>query len=312
MIKVTAIVNDKEWDITGIIKQLTWSGSLGKCMRTVNLSYTVTDELPITYFPSGTIIKCEVDKTIFEGRLFKPSKNLQSGGGSLVAYDYSVFMSKSQISFKYRNASVNEIAGEVCKPYGLTLIKNADLQSKQTGNVFNKSGNSVLNEVMKVEREKSGKSCFVRAAGKNISIIEEGSIMAKYPLSASMNIEDIALSEDAGAIVNEIIITNSDGEVIDRISNDALIEKIGGKISKVLKHSSDRQKKAAAMLQPIKHTYDLKGLTEYADVSFMSGNKAVIESGSGDEYFIIESDSHTFKGNKHSMNLKLKLIEEVN
>lgn len=242
----------------------------------------------------------------------KPSKNIRTSGGSLVAHDHSVFMSKSQISFKYRNAHVNEIIQEICKRDGLNLIKNPNLKTRQSDKVFNKSGIATINAVLQYEYEKTKKRYFTRAIGKDISILEEGQITAKYVLSPSMNVEDIALSEDALSVVNEVIITDKNGVEVDRVVDKMMTKKLGGTLTKVLKHTKGWQEKAQAMLQPIKYTYTLKGLTEYADISFISGNKAMLESNSGNDYFIIKSDSHTFTGDKHTMNLKLRLIEDVN
>jgi len=315
MMKVTAIVHKREWDITQIIQKMTWSGALSQCMRTLSISYKLRDDMPIRYFPSGTIIKFVIkfmnEKTLFEGRLFKPSKNLRSSGGTMVAYDDSVFMSKSSISLKYRNASVNDIADEVCKRYGLTVIKNRKLVSRQSDIVFNKTGNAVISEILQGEYEQTEKAFFTRTLGKNISILEEGEIMAKYPLSPSQNLTDVVLSEDALAVVNAVEIVNSEGEVVDCITDDESIAKLGGRLTKGLKYSPDWEQKSKAMLKPVKYSYNFKGLTDNADVSFIAGNKVKVESVSGDEYFIIESDSHTFDGVKHSMDLKMKIVEEA-
>lgn len=310
MIRIQAIIDGKEWDITSIVQKVTWSGSLSQCMRTLNISYKIGDDMPITYFPSGAIIIFEVRKTLFKGRLFKPSRNLKTGSGTMVAYDDSVFMSKSNTSLKYCDATVNEVMTDICKRYGLNYTPNQHLSSMQSDTVFNKSGNSIIKKILAEEKVQTGKTYFTRTFDDTVSILEEGEEMAKYLLKPSENLTELVLSEDALSVVNDIEIVNKNGAVVRHITDEALVKQLGGRLTKALKETENWQEKSKTMLKPIKYSYSFKGLTEIADVSFIAGNKVKLEDALKNAYFIIESDSHTFDGTKHTMDLKVKMVEE--
>lgn len=274
------------------------------------MSYVLRDSMAITYFPSGTEIRFVVDDVqMFIGRLMKPSKNLKSGGGNLVAYDYSVFLSQSSISLKYKNATANEVLDDICKRYGMSVQPNSKFTMHHSDIVIGKTGITTINQVLKDESDRSGVEYFTRTKDRVLYPLEVGSIMAKYELNPNQNITDIALSEDALSVVNEVEVVNNAGEIIDTISDEDMIESLGGKLTKSLQVSDGWQEKAKSALKPIKYTYTFKGLTENVDVSFISGNKVKLVSAAGDEYFIIESDSHVFDGAKHSVDMKLRLIE---
>ena len=137
-------------------------------------------------------------------------------------------------------------------------------------------------------------------------IVEKGALVENYKATVDKNIEHTMYSESIEEMVNQVLITDNDGNSAGYVANyeDA---KNYGMIQDVYKidDKQDTQTQARALLKGVSNVCSLSGIGE---VRCITGYSIIVEDEQLQGKFYIKADRHSISNNVHQMELELEYM----
>lgn len=164
----------KRYDVSKLIKDVSWTGSVEKMYRTAIVSVTALAGVPYNTGEKIRIFKG--DTLIFTGRVFKFQK-MGTGDISLTCHDDAFYLFRSQISFSRKSITLSEVFELCCKKVGIEpgYVKKTKKTYKNLEFV-GETMQTVLYTVMGMERERTGKRYYVRVHKGKLEFRERGAL----------------------------------------------------------------------------------------------------------------------------------------
>lgn len=305
----------KEKDISTLVKKIIWSGSRLQVARKLVFDYVQDDRdpnIPVVVINNGeTIFAYDEDNNlVFRGNVFEVEKNKQNSNIKIVVFDNLFILNKSKTTRKFTNMTAEDITNSICKELG---IKVGNLIKTNTPVSFiadRKSGYQIIMMAYTEASKKTGKKYHPMMNNDQLDIIEKGTLIENYVADSTKNMTESSYKESIQNMVNQIMITDEQGNVTGYKRKDDLIAKYS-MIQDVYKTdpNKDTNIEIEALFKDVERSGNIKLIGDYrVKSSYSIEIKDSLNAGK----FWVKSDVHTFENGNHIMQLELEFENMMN
>lgn len=310
-------------DITQLVESITWAGRRGSPART--LSVNLLDDDGYWHQRSGIDVEdgwqClfryngeELFRGIFMNQSASQSKTL-----TLKAYDNGIYLSNNRDTFVYEDKTADAVFRDVCSRFGLPTGDVAscgytipDLIKKKT------TGWDTVEDALSLEFDNTGTRFFVVSDRGALCLRKRQENILQWVLETGANVSKYKYTKSIENVRTRIKLLSGEGMVLAQASDPALEQKIGimqevDTPDETL-NSAQLNALAKSMLKEKKtpqRTLSLNDLLGIADVISGVGVFVIIPHIAITRTLYVDSDSHTFKDNLHTMSLGLSWAADI-
>lgn len=311
------IIKHKNNDISSLVGKITWSGSRLQVARRLQFDYKQDardTNLPNYPINNGETIHAytEDGKQIFEGNVYKVDKDTQGSTVSILAYDHAWVLTRSKTTRKFKSANPADIAKGICGEMGVMPGAILDPGVSVSFIASAKTGYQIIMAAYTEASKQNGKKYHMIMNGPKLDIVERGTMIADFEANDMVNLTNSKYSESIEKIVNQILVTDEEG-------NTASVERDSDSISKysmfqdVYKNSKNEDNAANIKKLLEKSKPDRSGSLEaLGDYRAVAPYSIKVKDNLFEGKFWIKSDSHTFADGVHTMHLELEFEELMN
>lgn len=309
-------------DITNLVDQVAWKGRKGSAARSVTVR--LLDDDGYKHARVGIDVEqgyhCMflVDgKERFQGIIMKSTQK-KNKTMSFTAYDNGIYLSNNKDTFVYTNKTAGQIYVDVCNRLGLpvgsvasTYYKIPELTKKKT------TAWDVIADAMSLEYEATGVRHYVTSSKNRLSLITRRDTIVQWLLEVDHNIIDYTYERSIEDVRTRLRLFSDEGAVLAEYTNPTLESKIGvmqdvdtvdETLTKAQLHELCRSIMKQINTPARKLKLNVLGLPDV-----ISGIGVVVRIPHLDisRTFYVDQDTHTFKGNKHTMSLTLTCATDI-
>lgn len=297
-------------DVSELIESITWSGDTKQVARKVNFTIAKNRKdksLSKIAINEGDkiILQTNSKKNIFGGVVFDIDKTASSNVYSYLAYDLMFYVNNSDINKVFDNTPA-KITKEICTELGIECGTLASPDIKVYMPCLGKKGYEAIMMAYTEASRKNGKKYIpLMQSIDKLSVIEKG-IQCGVVMNGEYNLSDANYKSSLQNLVNKVLITDKNGNVIKTVQ-DTDSQRKYGTVQSVYKQEDgkDATDEAKNMLKTAELSASINGVP--SDYRAVSGYSIVVQEPDTGLYgkFYIESDSHTFTNGKSEMQLTL-------
>ena len=319
--KITLKKTDgKTYDISNLLTNYTWSGSIERAVRSfsfemINAPYDSEMKKIVPLIQTGDIISFYTDSTyavpnylLFYGKVSSISRKSKRGTLTYECLDFLDNLSKSETNKQF-TATAEGIASSIANEFGLK-VGYLEPTGINIGNVVyeDKTYLEIINESYKKAGLSTGKKYYTFMDGESFCVMVEGSTFIPALLKDTINVIDSSFNENMSDMVNRVNVYDSDNKFITRIENTEDINKFGlYEKNYTIEKDVDVTTGASSQLKTIDTEIRF---TLLGEVNYWSGRSIKVwDEGLGlAGLFLITSDTHNWSGSSYTTTVNLKFI----
>ncbi|QIZ66697.1 XkdQ/YqbQ family protein [Geobacillus subterraneus] len=309
------IVIYDNYDITGLVRSVEWSGDLHQVARTlkITLHNTTNGVSPLLSFQKGKPVRFFDDKELFRGLLFATGKN-EAGEGLLTCYDPNIYLVKNADTIKFTKKKASEMAKYICSLYKIPVGTIADTGYVIPKHIFReKPLAEMLFTALTTTRKHTGRRFFISNHLGKFTLTEMKVPSAKLIIESGRNLLSLSVNESIEETKTKVkVIGGTDKKPVTvTVQNNSLVKQYG-----VMQHVERADEKLnKAQLQKLANQL-LKEMGKVAtDMSLESLGINEITSGSVIQVYnkmtgingtyYVNSDTHHYENGVHTMSLTI-------
>jgi cell wall-associated NlpC family hydrolase len=230
------------------------------------------------------------------------------------AYDYGIYFTNSSNTFVYSNKTLGEIVIDCCQRAGVAydVIAQTDYKVQNITKPRAKYWD-VIQSAMQITKRQTGKSYFIQFSDNACHLFERKDCLLQWVIATGENLLKYDYSNSIQQTKTRVKLIDSAQKVVV-MKNDAELEACIGTFQDVQQPDdgntkADLERCAERLLDAQKIPQRTLSLTALGITEAISGYcvYVIIDRLNWGKSFFIDEDTHTFKGNYHEMNLKIKL-----
>lgn len=310
-------------DITQLVESIKWAGRRGSPTRTLTVS--LLDDDGYKHERSGIDVEegwqCifKYDGTeLFRG-IFMTQGNSDSKTGEYKAYDNGIYLSNNRDTFVYESKTATDVFKDVCTRFGLPTGDVAscsysipDLTKKKT------TGWDAIEDALSLEFENTGTRFFVVSENGSLCLRKRKENILQWVLEVGANISKYKFTKSIENVKTRIKLLSDEGTVLAEEKDAELESKIGimqdVETPDETLNSAQIKALAKSLLQEKKtpsRKMTLNNVLGLPEVISGVGVFVIIPHISVSRTLYVESDTHTFKDNMHTMSLQLSFASDM-
>lgn len=286
---------------------VTWSGTDTQCSR--QLAFTLAsspydDNFQKISIKLGDMVYLyDGNRQLFLGTVTARERSNAIGTVSYTAMDFMHHLLRSSATYKFKKKTPESIVRKVCRDLKISTTSLA-----RTGYSIPKlfceemPVYDIMIKAYQKAKAHTGKKYMPAMKGKKVTVVVKGTDSG-LTLTQGQDIIEASYNDTLDNMVDRVIIYSDKGKKLGKVQNKKNVRKYGVYQEAYTKEKKVNAKKAAKIL--------LTGVTKEASIDAVGNVKAVSgysikiqdkASGLTGTFYII-SDSHTFSGGSHTMNL---------
>lgn len=304
-------------DITQLVESIQWAGRRGSPARTLTVS--LLDDDGYWHERSGIDVE-EGWQCIFKWNgtelfrgIFMTQGTTQKKAGKYKAYDNGIYLSNNRDTFVYESKTASQIFSDVCSRFGLPTGEVAGCSYTIPDHIKKKAtGWDTIEDALSLEFDNTGTRFFVVSENGSLSLKKRKENIVQWVLETGANVTSYNFSKSIENVKTRIKLLSAEGTVLAEASDPGLEAKIGimQEVETPDETLNSAQLKALAdsMLAEKKQasrTLNLNDLIGIPDVISGVGVFVIIPHIAISRTLYVDSDTHTFKDNLHTMSLQL-------
>ena len=303
----------KALNITQAVTSVSWGGSVSEAARTAEISVISAPEdknvksLGLNIGAGDTIKLFEDGELIFLGEVQTSRKTSETGTVTYSCYDLLNHLLRSTGVYNFKNTTAERITEKVCAGLGIKTGSITATKVPLKKMIFD--GDTFYDIIMKAytkAAKQTGKKYICRMHGTKLSVEIKGEKVKDFVLQEGYNITNASYEETIENMVDIVRIYNDKNKQAGVVKNDKHIEKYGI-YQEVYKKEEGINAATAAkgMLNGIEKKISIEGVDGDLDCIAGNGVKIYDKTVKLNGLFWIESDTHTWENNIHTMSLEL-------
>lgn len=254
---------------------------------------------------------------LFRGTVFTKERT-KNGSLSLTAYDDLVYLTKSEDKYVFTGKTLGEIVRRICGDFGIPIGKIADTPHKLTRILQGTLFDMILTAISLTYKHTRVKYYLYSDKGK-LNLTKRVDLARKWVIEDGVNLVDYSFSQSIEDTYTQVKLTSTKANktAIAKVDNPTTKRRFGTiqyyeEVSDELNKAQLMQRATAMMLEKGKvgesFSIDALGIA-----SVISGSAVyVIAKELGvSRAFYVDEDSHSFKGNEHTMSLTLTKTDDL-
>ena len=329
MLKFILVKLKVGYDISDIVEKVTWSGRKNSPARSVQLQLLDDPDLGegnrpgIDVYEGHHLIFLEDDKELFRGIIMSQSRS-QDRKLTVTAYDSAIYLSNNKDSFSYTKKTLTEIFLDICKRYGLTRGEVAAVNYKIPAvSKVNTTIYDILCMAMSATYKATGERYYILAKNDQLHLLRRKEQVTKLVLETGAedsqygNLTQYTYTKDISNTKTRLKLISKEGATVTQWRDGDLEETIG-RMQDVQTPgdgipAAKLKEQAIIQLNELKKPIESLNVTAIGISSIYSGTAVYIsipEISIG-RTFYVDSDSHTWEGDYHSMKLTLNFATDL-
>ena len=297
------VVNDK--DITNICVNATWSGDIDERSRRLNFTYLYNPKIsmPLVKVEIGNSINLFDDKNrlLYVGVVTEVASSLSGSDVSVTSRDVLWYLGKNKVAGVY-TGSAEAITRKILDEFGISI---GNLESVAVDKTVISTGDKTI---YKAISEAYGEDYYIVAVGEKVEVRKKGGEVVAV-LSGKANLIDASYKKSMEDMINRVIVLNDDNGKVFEISAEENLKY--GILQEVIKAEKDKDVSVSAK-EKLVGIKDDSTITATGNFDVISGKAVIIQDTSNGftGKFLVTSDSHSFSGGEHTMNLTVEVLNE--
>lgn len=322
MIELLWIAKDQTFDITDYVQQITWKGAKNTAPRSIDVTMVNSDKglhqkLGIK---EGQILLFKWKGVeLFRGIIFSQTRS-KSASQSVKAYDQMIYMVKNKKSYVFTNQKASEIIKRLCNDFQIPMGNIKDTGYKIPSLVVDgETLYDIAYKAIYATFKHTGKRFHLRTEQGKVNLIEKKDTVRQWIIEDGVNLLDYnyetSIEDSASSVVmvageekKAITISKTDNDLTKSFGVIQHYEKITDKLNKA--QLQERVNQVLADKGKIQRKFSLDALGIYSVITGTAIHVIAKDLGIAKGYYV-EDDSHTFKGNSHTMSLTLSETDEL-
>lgn len=309
-------------DITPLVESVRWSGRKGSSSRTIDVS--LLDDNGFQHARSGInveeghqVIFSYNDKELFRGIIMSQTQT-QRKKMTFKAYDNGIYLANNKDTFVYENMTASAIFSDVCARFGIPMGEVSgtsyvipELTKPKT------TGLDVILDALSLDFDATGIRHYVRSEGGKVSLITRKENILQWVIEVGANLTSYSYSRSIEKLRTRVKIISKEGTTVaEKVKGD--MESRVGMFQEV---EEVEEAYTQAQVQSIIDNFLENSATPERAMSLEALGNVDITSGIGvyiiipdldiKRTFYVDQDTHTFKDQAHTMNLKLTYASDV-
>lgn len=332
-LKFILIKDGTGYDISDVVQKVQWAGRKNSPARTLDLTILDDPELGennrtgIDVYEGHHIIFLEDGNELFRGIIMVQVRN-QERNLDITAYDNGIYLSNNKGSFSYSKKTATAIFMDVCKRFGLTRGECAQTTYKIPQLVdVNTTIWDILTNALSKTYTANGERYYILSRKGQLNLIRRREHITKLVLETGQegseygNITNYTYGKSIANTKTRLRLISENGKTVASWSDQDLEKKLGMMQDVQTPDNELKGKKlkqqVIIMLNELKkpqETIDITALGTTAIYSGVAVYVSIPEIGI-ERVFYVDSDTHTWDGDYHTMRLTLnfaKDIEQIN
>lgn len=321
-ISLIIIKGEQGYDVTQLVEQIKWRGRKGSSSRTLNV--TLVDDDGYKHARSEIDVEqghqCLFNyngKELFRGIIMTQT---QSERKRLIftAYDNGIYLANNKDTFTYENKTASDVFRDCCTRFGLPMGEVAECTYKIPELTKSKTtAFDAIADALSLDFDATGIRHYVSSDKGKLSLLTRRENILQWVIEVGQNLSSYSYTRSIENIKTRVKMVSKEGTTLAEKSNAGLEEKIGvfQEIDK-----PDESLTPAQINDLIESILDEKSTPERTlDVEAMGitdvisgiGIYIIIPELGLSRTFYVDSDTHTFKDNMHTMSLKLNYANDL-
>ena len=304
--KITFLVTKDEttYDMSELVESVTWSGRKGSPAR--SLSVSLIDDDGWKHARSGIDVTkgnhCVFyweGEELFRGIIMSQKQNAKKTM-TIRAYDVGIYLSNNKDSFNYKQKKASDIFKDCCNRFQIPYKDVAD-----TGYVISElpkaktTACDVILDALSLTFKATGIRYYVTSAGGSLSLIKRKDSILQWVVEAGSNLSNYNYSCSIEKVKTRIKLLSKEDKVVAQKADTELEKTIGIMQDITTPDSNTEETNLADMVESM-----------LAEEKLPSKSLNVEALGISNSYYVDE-DTHTFKGNYHSMRLTMNMATDT-
>lgn len=313
---------DSAYEMAQLVEQISWKGRKGSSSRT--LTVTMIDDDGYKHARSGIDVEeghqCifSYDGTeLFRGIIMTQTqthrKQLQ-----FTAYDNGIYLANNKDTFVYENKTASEVFQDCCSRFGLPVGEVASCTYKIPELTKSKTTAwDAIADALSLEFDATGIRHYVASSGGKLSLLTRRENILQWVIETGQSISSYSYTRSIEDIKTRVKLVSKEGTTLAEATSSGLEEKIGifQEIDEPDESLTEAQIKALAESILQEESQPERTLTVEAvgipEVTSGVGVFIIIPALELSRTFYVDEDTHTFKGNMHTMTLKLNYANDL-
>lgn len=320
MIKVLAIIDNQQFDISAFCSGITLSDnidSLGRELKFDYLNNSVYDNYTqfVALRTGNTIMFYDSEDLIFTGQIITLSRNSVSNY-SVTMYDNAFYLNKNQASIQFIDLDTKTCIEQLCKQEYIPYDVACEISNKVTKIYNGETISNIIDDLLKQATDDTGlkyrreynQGCLYVNAMNNLKMIWESK-----PL-----VSDFSYDESIDNLANRVIVVSSSEKnktVYAEARNEESI-KLYGQYTHYEKVDDKKKDKAQDIankkLKELSRTFEKATVTLLGDNYIRSGRIIQFEHPEIGLYgeYLVEHCTHNYNGALHTMECEVVKNDE--
>lgn len=310
------------YDVTQLVEQVKWRGRKGSSSRTLNVKLIDDDgykhaRSEIDVEQGHQCIFNYNGQELFRGIIMTQTQTNRKAL-SFTAYDNGIYLANNKDTFTYENKTASDVFRDCCTRFGLPMGEVANCTYKIPELTKSKTtAFDAIADALSLDFDATGIRHYVASEKGKLKLLTRRENILQWVIEVGENLSTYTYTRSIENIKTRVKMVSKEGTTLAEKSNAALEKKIGvfQEIEK-----PDESLTTAQINDLIASMLDEKSTPERTlDVEAMG--IAEVISGIGvyiiipelglSRTFYVDSDTHTFKDNMHTMSLKLNYANDL-
>lgn len=298
-------------DISELIEQIKWSGDTKQVARTIQFTIAKNKkdkDFPTVVIDEGAEIIMQDDsgKDVFGGIIFDIDKSASSKVETYLAYDLMFYINNSDVNKIFEGTPETIVPG-ICTELGIEsgTMAATGVNISSMPCFGKKAYEAIMMAYTAAAKQNGSKYIPLMTNINKVSVLEKGTLCGAV-MTGDYNLIEATYKSTLQKLVNRVLITDKNNNVIKTVEDAASIQKYG-LVQRVLKQNDgeDATTQAKKMLVTVESSATVSGVPN--DFRAVSGYSIIVQETDTGLYgqFYIESDTHTFSCGKAQMDLTL-------
>ncbi len=321
-ISLIIVKGEQAYDVTQLVEQIKWMGRKGSSSRTLNVS--LIDDDGYKRSRSGIDIEqghqclfCYNGQELFRGIIMTQTQN-ERKKLTFTAYDNGIYLANNKDTFTYENKTASDVFQDCCTRFGLPVGEIAECTYKIPELTKSKTtAFDAIADALSLDFDATGIRHYVTSEKGKLNLLTRRENILQWVIEIGQNLVTYSYTRSIENIKTRVKMVSKEGTTLAEKSNVELEEKIGvfQEIEK-----PDESLTTAQINDLIESMLDEKS-TPQRTLDIEAMGIAEVISGIGvyiiipelelSRTFYVDSDTHIFKDNLHTMTLKLNYANDL-
>ena len=315
--------NGQGYDISQLVRQITWSGRKGASSR--SLTAQLLDDDGYKHARSGIDVEqghqcvfCLNGKELFRGMIMSQTQS-NDKVLSFTAYDNGIYLANNKDTFVYTNKTASDIFRDCCTRFGIPTgeVANCSYQIPELTKVKTTAFDAIA-DALSLDFDATGIRHYISSDKGKLSLLTRRENILQWVIEPKKNLVSYSYAKSVKDIKTRVVLVSKEGTTLAEKSLPDLERRLGT-FQEI--DQPDESLSAAQINSLVDSILDEKS-TPTRTLSVEALGNADVISGLGvyiiipelnlSRTFYVDSDTHTFGDNTHTMSLKLNYANDLN